>query len=140
VTVFESFRTAVETQDLAAMTSTLDPDIEFSSPVMVKPYRGKDRVAAFLGVLLEVFEEFHYTGELIGPASYGTLDQSDGPPTQALVFNARVMGKEIHGLDLLTFNDADLIANLTVMVRPLPAAMTLARVVGKRTKDIVVLA
>ncbi|XRQ05227.1 nuclear transport factor 2 family protein [Actinomadura welshii] len=125
MTVPGTFRKAVEAKDLAAITGALDPGIEFHSPVMVKPYHGRDSVAALLGVLLEVFEDFHYTDELVGA---GRPDV----PAQALIFNARVLGKAVQGLDLLRFGDGGLVTGLTVMVRPLPAAMTLARVVGRR--------
>ncbi|GAA0551554.1 nuclear transport factor 2 family protein [Actinomadura livida] len=125
MTVPGTFRKAVEAKDLSAITGSLDPGIEFHSPVMVKPYHGRDSVAALLGVLLEVFEDFHYTDELI---SAGRPDA----PAQALIFNARVMGKAVQGLDLLRFGDNGLVTGLTVMVRPLPAAMTLARAVGRR--------
>ncbi|MFD0540485.1 hypothetical protein ACFQY7_48485 [Actinomadura luteofluorescens] len=72
MTVPGTFRSAVEAKDLAAITGALDPGIEFRSPVMVKPYLGRDAVAALLGVLLEVFEDFHYTDELVGVPSGGT--------------------------------------------------------------------
>ncbi|TDD71780.1 nuclear transport factor 2 family protein, partial [Actinomadura darangshiensis] len=127
MTVPGTFRSAVEAKDLAAITDALDPGIEFNSPVMVKPYLGRDAVAALLGVLLEVFEDFRYTDELVGSSANGA-----GPPAQALIFTARVAGKAVQGLDLLRFGDTGLVTGLTVMVRPLPAAMTLARVVGKR--------
>lgn len=129
MTVPGTFRKAVEAKDLSAITSALDPGIEFLSPVMVKPYLGRDSVAALLGVLLEVFEDFHYTDELVSPAP---PDGAGGPPAQALIFSARVAGKAVQGLDLLRFGDTGLVTGLTVMVRPLPAAMTLARVVGRR--------
>ncbi|MEW2355432.1 nuclear transport factor 2 family protein [Spirillospora sp. NPDC029432] len=124
-----TFRAAVEAKDLAAITRVLDPAVEFRSPVMPKPYQGRDAVTTLLGVLLETFEDFHYTHDLAGRAR-------TGPPAQALVFGARVMGKAVQGVDLITFNDAGLVADLTVMVRPLPAAMTLARVVGRRMEEL----
>ena len=80
-------------------------------------------------MLLEVFEDFRYTDELVGPAAD---DPSPGGPAQALIFSARVAGKAVQGLDLLRFGDTGLVTGLTAMVRPLPAAMTLARVVGRR--------
>jgi FAD/FMN-containing dehydrogenase len=132
MTVPGTFRSAVEAKDLAAITGALDPGIEFRSPVMVKPYLGRDTVAALLGVLLEVFEEFTYTDELVSVLSGGN---GGGPPAQALIFHARVLGKDVQGLDLLSFGDTGLVTGLTVMVRPLPAAMTLARVVGRRMED-----
>lgn len=136
MTGFKSFRTAVEAGDLSAITRTLDPNIEVHSPVMVKPYNGRGDVTDLLRVLLDTFEDFRYTDELTGPTRYGVRDKTGGPPTQALVFEARVMGKAVQGLDLVTLNDAGLVAALTVMVRPLPAAMTLARVVGRRIEEL----
>ncbi|GGT77815.1 nuclear transport factor 2 family protein [Actinomadura citrea] len=133
MTVPGTFRTAVEAKDLAAITGALDPGIEFRSPVMVKPYLGRDAVAALLGVLLEVFEDFHYTDELVGVPPGG--GNGAEPPAQALIFSARVLGKDVQGLDLLRFGETGLVTGLTVMVRPLPAAMTLARVVGRRMED-----
>ncbi|MFI0371531.1 nuclear transport factor 2 family protein [Actinomadura sp. 1N219] len=127
-----TFRKAVEAKDLAAITSALDPGIEFHSPVMVRPYLGRESVATLLGVLLEVFEDFRYTDELVSPAPAGGLAAGGGPPAVALIFTARVAGKAVQGLDLLRFGDTGLVTGLTVMVRPLPAAMTLARVVGRR--------
>ncbi|MFI0449741.1 nuclear transport factor 2 family protein [Actinomadura sp. 6N118] len=132
MTVPGTFRTAVESKDLAAITGTLDPAIEFHSPVMVKPYQGRDSVTGLIQVLLEVFEDFHYTDELVGSTPAGRPGRFGGPPAQALIFSARVMGKHVQGLDLIRFNDAGLVTGLTVMVRPLPAAMTLARLVGRR--------
>ncbi|MES9537301.1 nuclear transport factor 2 family protein [Spirillospora sp. NPDC049024] len=133
MTVPGTFRSAVEAKDLAAIIGALDPAIEFRSPVMVKPYVGRDTVAALLGVLLDVFEDFHYTDELVGVPSGGA--NGAGPPAHALVFSAKVLGKAVQGLDLLRYGETGLVTGLTVMVRPLPAAMTLARVVGRRMED-----
>ncbi|GAA4104090.1 nuclear transport factor 2 family protein [Actinomadura miaoliensis] len=127
-----TFRAAVEAADLAAITRTLDPGIEFHSPVVVRPYRGRDAVVRLLGVLVEVFEDFHYTDELVSavPSAPG-----GSPPGRALIFRARAAGKAVQGVDLLEFGADGLVTGLTVMVRPLPAAMTLARLVGRRLEE-----
>ncbi|MEV4677045.1 MULTISPECIES: nuclear transport factor 2 family protein [Actinomadura] len=130
MTAAGTFRTAVEAKDLAAVTRALDPGIEFRSPVMVRPYRGRDAVTALIAVLFEVFEDFRYLDDLVSRVPDGP-----GPPAQALIFDARVLGKEVQGLDWLRFGDTGLVTGLTVMVRPLPAAMTLARVVGRRMEE-----
>lgn len=120
------FRRAVETEDMVLMQSILDPDIIFYSPVMDKPYQGKESVLSLFRILFDAFEEFRYTDECIGRGS---------ERTQALFFAARVGGKRVDGVDLLGFSDAGLVEKLTVMVRPLSGAMTLARVVGKRAEE-----
>ncbi|GLW63371.1 membrane protein [Actinomadura rubrobrunea] len=124
-----TFRAAVEARDLAAIARTLDPDIELHSPVVVRPYRGRDAVVRLLRVLMEIFEDFHYIDELVSIAP----SAPDGPPPgHALIFRARAGGTRVQGVDLLRFGDDGLVTELTVMVRPLPAAMTLARLVGRR--------
>jgi hypothetical protein len=141
-----TFRAAVEANDFGAATRALDPAVRFHSPVMVRPVLGRDAVSELLRVLTETFEDFHYTHDLVGvslprwPAVTGdALDDesaSAGSPTQALVFSAKVLGKSVQGMDLLTFNREGLVADFTVMVRPLPAVMTLARVVGRRMEEL----
>jgi hypothetical protein len=115
----EAFRAAVEARDLGAMAGALSQDVVFHSPVTFKPFEGKEAVATLLGVVAATFEDFRYTDEL----------DSDG--IKALVFEARVGDREVQGLDLLRFDDQGLIADFTVMVRPLSAAMALAEAVGK---------
>jgi hypothetical protein len=122
----------VEAKDLYAITRALDPAVEFHSPVMVRPYRGRDSVMRLLRVLLEIFEDFHYTHELV---STSPSRNGGDPPARALVFSARAGGKAVQGMDLLSFGNTGLVTGLTVMVRPLPAAMTLARLVGRRMEE-----
>lgn len=113
------FRAAVESQDFDAMVARLAPDVVFHSPVTFKPYEGREAVSALLGVVFETFEDFRYTDEL------------EGATAHALVFRARVGDKQVEGLDLLREGDDGLIADFTVMVRPLSAAIALAEAVGK---------
>lgn len=136
-----AFRKAVEAKDLAAVTASLSPAVTFRSPVMPKPYRGREQVTALLQVLLEVFEDFRYTHELVGTTGpLDALDALDAPayraPARALIFQARVLGKPLEGLDLVEFDETGMVGGLTVMVRPLPAAMTLAREVGRRAEEL----
>ena len=115
----DEFRTAVEAGDLDAMVDALADDVVFHSPITFKPFEGREAVAMLLGVVFRTFEDFRYTDEL------------DGDEVKALVFQARVGDKQIEGLDLLRFDGDGKIADFTVMVRPLSAAMALAEAVGK---------
>ncbi len=115
----ESFRTAVEAGDLDEMVGALADDVVFHSPITFRPFEGRESVAVLLGVVSRTFEDFRYTDEL------------DGDGVKALVFQARVGDKQVEGLDLLRFDAAGKIADFTVMVRPLSAAMALAEAVGK---------
>jgi ketosteroid isomerase-like protein len=44
-----AFRAAVEAKDLDAMRGALHPDVTFRSPVVYKPYEGRDAVMVLLG-------------------------------------------------------------------------------------------
>jgi hypothetical protein len=115
----EAFRTAVEAGDLDGMIDALADDIVFHSPITFRPFEGREAVGTLLGVVVRTFEDFRYTDEL------------DADGRKALIFKARVGDKEVEGIDLLRFDDDAKIADFTVMVRPLSAAMALAERVGK---------
>ena len=50
----------------------------------------------------------------------------------ALVFRARVGGREVHGCDFLRLDDAGLIEEFCVMVRPLSAANALSAAMAEQ--------
>ena len=108
------FRAAAEAGDRAAIEAMLADDIVFTSPVVFKPYYGKPITAAILRAVLRVFTDLRYVREI-----------SDGRD-HALLFEAKVGELTINGCDFLRMNDAGLIEDLTVMVRPLSAAKALA--------------
>lgn len=114
------FRAAVENRDLARMEAALAPDVVFRSPAVFKPYEGREAVMHLLGTVVEVFEDFEYTDELVGDGTY------------ALVFRARVGERMVEGLDHLTVDADGLITELVVMVRPLSGLMALAEAMAER--------
>ncbi|WP_353946290.1 nuclear transport factor 2 family protein [Streptomyces sp. HUAS MG91] len=111
----EAFRKAVEANDHAAIEALLADDVVFTSPVVFKPYPGKAITAAILRGVTRVFEDFHYVREI----------HDAGGRDHALVFAARVGDRELTGCDFLHVNDAGLIDEFTVMVRPLSGANAL---------------
>jgi len=114
------FRAAVESRDPSRMRAALAPDVVFRSPVVFRPYEGREAVAHLLSKVVEVFEDFEYT------------DQLDGDRTHALIFRARVGDKQLEGLDHLTVDSEGLITGLTVMVRPLSGLVAVAEAMGAR--------
>jgi hypothetical protein len=110
------FRAAVEAGDLEQLIATLAEDVRFYSPVVFKPYAGRDSVGAILRAVFRVFEDFRYEREI------GVADD----PHHALVFRARVGEREVHGCDFLRTRSDGLVDELTVMVRPLSGALALA--------------
>lgn len=123
----ERFRTAVEERDHAALDDLFSEDIRFYSPVKFVPFEGKPMVLGLFGVLLRTFEGFRYTGHFEGTAE--TSADGQETPSTILVFRATVNGKEIHGIDLLQFDEAGKIREFTVMVRPQSAVHALGEAV-----------
>ncbi|MEU3463949.1 nuclear transport factor 2 family protein [Streptomyces sp. NPDC006733] len=121
------FRAAVEKQDLAALDDLFTDDIRFYSPVKFTPFEGKPMVLGLFGVLLRTFEDFRYVGHLDGTAETGTDGQE--APSEILIFRATVDGKQIHGIDLLQFDEAGRVKEFTVMVRPQSAVQALGQAV-----------
>lgn len=127
VNTADRFRAAVDNQDLGALEDLFTDDIRLYSPVKFTPFEGKPMVMGLFGVLLRTFEDFHYIGEYAGTARTATDDTA--APSAALLFRARAGGKDIHGVDLLHFDDDGRIKEFTVMVRPRSAVHALGEAV-----------
>jgi hypothetical protein len=115
-----AFREAVEAGDVAAMAAALDPEVTFRSPVVFRPYEGRDAVMQLLSFVAQVFEDFRYVDELSGEAS------------TCLVFRARVGDRDLEGIDYLRLGPDGLVTELTVMVRPYSAATALRDAMGAK--------
>jgi hypothetical protein len=98
----------VARRDASALTELLRPDAIFRSPVAYKPYEGAAAVAHILRTVLGVFANFAYHRELA----------TDDGHSVVLEFSAEVGGKQLKGVDLIRFDDAGLICEFEVMIRP----------------------
>ncbi len=123
----ERFRAAVEERDLSALEDLFTEDVRLYSPVKFTPFEGRPMVLGLFGVLLRVFEDFHYVGRFEGAAE--TSADGTQAPAEVLLFRATVDGREIHGIDLLHFDEAGRIKEFTVMVRPHSAVQALGQAV-----------
>jgi len=115
-----SFRRAVEGLDLEAAHELLAEDIVFHSPVTFHPFVGRETVARLLAIVADTFEDFRYTDEL----------EADG--AHALIFRASIDGRELEGIDLLRFDGDGLIADFTVMIRPMSGLVPFAQAMGEK--------
>jgi len=112
----------VAAKDLSNLPTLLAADAQFRSPAVFKPYVGAPVVSLILNTVLQVFQEFTYHRQ------FATADGS----SVVLEFTAKVEGKEIHGIDMIRFNEAGLITHFEVMIRPMSALQTLAAEMGAR--------
>lgn len=118
----QSFREAAEAKDLDALMALFRDDVVFNSPVVFTPYRGREALRPILAAVMEVFKDFRYVREI----------GADGARDHALVFQARVGDKQLQGCDFIQLDEAGAIKELTVMVRPLSATLTVAELMKAR--------
>jgi hypothetical protein len=110
------FGLAMAGHDVDTAVTLLAADVEFRSPVVFTPYRGRDAVAPLLYAVADVLRDFRYTREI------GSPDGRD----LALVFQARAGDKDVEGCDFLHLDDSGLIDELFVMIRPMSGVHALA--------------
>ena len=111
-----AFRRAVESGDVDGVLALVSPDVVFNSPVVYRPYQGREVLGVILRAVMRVFKEFRYEREI----------GAEGAGDHALLFSARVGDRQLQGCDFLHFGRDGLIEELTVMVRPRSAALALA--------------
>jgi SnoaL-like domain len=116
------FRNAIEARDLDAAIALTRQDVVFRSPVVFRPYHGREALRTILEAVTSVFEDFRYVRE-IGDA---------GARDQVLVFEARVGDKQVEGADFIRLDDDGAISELTVMVRPMSGMHALAQAMKNR--------
>lgn len=110
-----AFRQAIERHNLDELIALFAEDAVLHSPITFQPFEGKAAIRMLLAIIMEVFQDFHYTDE---------LDGADGN-TKILVFRTRVKNRDVEGIDLLRFDDEGFVRDLTVMVRPRSSMETL---------------
>ena len=97
--------------DLTLLSAMVADDAVFHSPVVHTPQAGKAKVMAYLGAAAQVLggEGFAYVRELV-----------DGNQV-LLEFTNELDGIHVNGIDLIAFDDAGMIKDFKVMVRPMKA-------------------
>ena len=94
----DAFRAAAEAKDFAAARELFAEDVVFRSPVVFKPYEGRDALLLILGAVVQVFEDFRY------------VEQVETGDTAMLMFEARVGDAVLQGIDILRFGEDGRIA------------------------------
>src|SRR5215813_7418558 len=120
----EAFRAAAESKDFSAIDDLFAEDVVFRSPVVFKPYEGREAVAMLLGAVSQVFEDFRYT------------DQVETGDAAALAFSARVGDRELDGIDFLHFDSDGRINRMEVYVRPMSGVNALAGAMQRKLEEV----
>jgi hypothetical protein len=119
----DRFRAAAESKDFTVIDELFTEDVVFRSPVVFKPYDGREAVAVLLGAVVQVFEEFRYT------------DQIETGDAAALAFSARVGERELDGIDFLHFDEEGRVDRMAVYVRPMSGVHALAEAMQRKLAE-----
>lgn len=116
----DGFRRMAEAKDIEGGRGLFREDVVFRSPFVHRPYHGLEATAFLLGQVVQVFEDFRY------------IAQVETDDVAVLQFEARVGDRELQGVDILKFDEEGLIAEMTVMVRPMTGLQSLGEEMGRR--------
>ena len=117
----QSWHEALEERSLEKVDQLLSPDVRLISPVAYKPITDRQYVMKVLSTVVSTLEDFRYTRSSI-------LD--DGGVL--MVFEGKLRGKMLEGIDLFDLNDKGQVTQLKVMLRPFRAYASFAIEIGER--------
>ena len=106
-----AFTGAMQRKDLEAMLSHMASDVVLNTPLMAEPVRGKEAIREVVGPLLALVDTFDFREIMQGPEHVSSF------------FKVTVGTIELDGMDYWLLDDAGLIREMTVLWRPLPAAI-----------------
>ncbi len=120
----DRFRAAVEEGNIDQAGALFHEQATFRSPVLFKPYEGRAQVIKVLRAAERVLGSegsFRYVHQL----------EDEHDRVAMLEFATHVSGKQVEGIDKLTFDEDGLITELKVMLRPASAV----QIVGARMAE-----
>jgi len=116
----DAFRAAAEAKDFNAAQDLFTDDVRFRSPVVYKPYEGRDALMVLLSAVTQVFEDFRY------------VEQVESGDAAVLMFEARVGERDVQGVDILRYDGEGKIREMVVMVRPMSGVNALAEAMQRQ--------
>ena len=107
-------------RDVKGLYNLLAEDAVFHSPVVHTPQVGKSITGKYLSAAFKVFfnESFQYVREVHGEGN------------AVLEFEVEIQGVKVNGVDMISWNEAGLITEFKVMVRPLKAVSMIHQNMG----------
>lgn len=102
----QKFHDSVLADNHDAVPALMAEDITFQPPTYWATWTGRDAVAAVLGHVNKVFEDFEYRRVMGADNDW------------ALEFQCKIDGLDCVGVDLVTLNDEGLMQHFEVVMRP----------------------
>ncbi|AOY96067.1 hypothetical protein BKK79_30970 [Cupriavidus sp. USMAA2-4] len=112
----------LERNAMEELDPLLSDKIVFRSPVAHTPYPGRAAIKLVLKTVNTVFQDFRYHRSFV----------SEDGRSIVLEFSANVAGKALKGIDMLRLDEAGLIEEFEVMVRPMSGLQALGAEMGAR--------
>ena len=121
LTHVRAFTAAMRRKDLDGMLAHMAVGVVLNTPLAAEPVRGKAAVREVVGLPLGVVDAFEFREIMQGPGHVSSF------------FKAVAGPEELDGMDYWRLDAAGLIEEMTVLWRPLPAAVRdrLARAAGR---------
>jgi len=101
----------VAARDAPAIPALLAEDVTFHSPIVHTPQRGRLVTTGYLGAALQVF----------GQDSFRYVREFRGVQCAVLEFSVEIDGIQVNGVDMIAWNEAGLVVDFKVLLRPLKA-------------------
>ena len=115
LTHVHAFTRAMQHKDLDAMLSHMADDIVLKTPLAAEPFKGKAAIRPVVTALLGVVDAFDFREILQGPEHVSAF------------FGITVGSERLDVVDYWRLNDAGFIQEMTVLWRPLPAALAVEK-------------
>lgn len=119
LTHVHAFTDAMQRKDRDAMLSHMTDDIVLKTPLAAAPFQGKDAIRPVVTALLRVVDTFDFREVL------------QGPDHVAAFFGLTVGPHQLDGVDMWRLDDRGLIGEMTVLWRPLPAAVAVEKALAQ---------
>lgn len=116
VSAWYDFAAAPDRESLRAM---LSPDVTFRSPAVHTPQEGPQITEAYLWAALRV----------LGPTIEYVHEWYD-ESSAVLMFTATIDGRDVNGIDIISWDEAGRIVDFTVMARPFKGLQALITAMG----------
>ncbi len=113
LTHIHAFTAAMQRKDLGAMLTHMAEDVTLNTPLAAEPVHGKAAIRSVVSALFDLVDRFEFREIMQGAGhASGFLRIIAGP-------------RELDGMDYWRLDEAGLIEEMTVLWRPLPAAIAL---------------
>ena len=130
IQTLETWHDLLEKGEFERLRPLAAENVVFRSPAFFSPYPGVEPLVHILSTVSTIFEDFAYHRQ------FWTEEQD----AVVLEFSARVDGKTLKGIDIISFDDAGKIREFEVMIRPANAATAvgeaMAAKAGPRLKEL----